>query len=342
MACREEGCNFAVATGTMKTSRSGVSCTDPALTSTEIPVMAEAHPIPTDPKFQNLTNQRFGRWIVESFAGYVTYTRNTGESIRSYQWKCRCDCGNMGVVFSGNLKKNGSTSCGCYHRESISERAKTHGLRYTKEYRAWIAIRSRCYDKSGKYYIRYGGRGIKVCQGYLQSAQYFCSSMGPAPSPMHSIDRINNDGNYSCGKCEECIVNGWTANCRWATPKEQLRNTRCNVNLTFNGRTQCLQAWSEELGVEDTLIGERLGRGWTVEQALTLPVGATIRIIPPCSIEGCTGKYKGNGLCEKHTTNERDTFAAPPSDGRQEKRQSNSTRTPVPARAECVRGGRTW
>lgn len=87
-----------------------------------------------------------------------------------------------------------------------------------------------------------------------------------------SIDRKNNDGHYSCGKCEECIANGWPMNCRWATGKEQTRNSTKARMLTVNGRTMTLVEWCEATGLNRETIRRRIRRGWTVEEALTLPL----------------------------------------------------------------------
>jgi hypothetical protein len=88
----------------------------------------------------------------------------------------------------------------------------------------------------------------------------YYSDMGPRPSPKHSIDRIDNNGNY----CPE--------NCRWATQTEQNRNQRNNRLLTFNGKTQCVTAWAEETGINRDTIDKRLKLGWTVEDVFTTPV----------------------------------------------------------------------
>src|SRR5688500_16157023 len=117
-----------------------------------------------------------------------------------------------------------------------------HGLRNCSEYRAWASMKQRCLNPKVVAYPQYGQRGIKVCDRWLTSFPNFYADMGPRPSPSHSLDRIDNDGDYT------------PDNCRWATRVEQGRNQRTNVLFTHNGKTQCLTAWSEEIGIPaDTL-----------------------------------------------------------------------------------------
>lgn len=91
---------------------------------------------------------------------------------------------------------------------------------------AWYSMIQRCENESNSAYHRYGGRGIRICKGWRQSIESFLTDMGPKPTPEHSIDRKNNDGGYWCGKCDECVANGWIANCRWATVEEQQSNKK--------------------------------------------------------------------------------------------------------------------
>src|SRR4051812_12730576 len=111
-------------------------------------------------------------------------------------------------------------------RELLAPRgtfSRTHGMWETPEWRAWHSMRNRCNVPTSKDYERYGARGVRVCANWNSSAGAFLADMGQRPSLGHSLDRRDNDGHYSCGKCAECLANGWPANCRWATASEQAR-----------------------------------------------------------------------------------------------------------------------
>lgn len=120
-------------------------------------------------------------------------------------------------------------------------------------------MRNRCRNPKYPMYHRYGGRGIVVCERWNDFANFF-ADMGPRPSPSHTLERINNDGNYEPG------------NVRWATTAEQNRNTGQNVLLTFGGKTQTMIDWAIELGMKYSTLQSRIWKGWTVERALTTPV----------------------------------------------------------------------
>jgi hypothetical protein len=127
----------------------------------------------------------------------------------------------------------------------------------TPEYNAWINMRRRCINASHPQFKDYGGRGITVCDRWLHSFDSFLEDMGLRPSPKHSIDRVNNDGPYS------------PSNCRWATQRAQMQNTRRSKLITVRGETACLTEWARRTGIGVNTISERLRRGWSHERAVT-------------------------------------------------------------------------
>lgn len=127
------------------------------------------------------------------------------------------------------------------------------------EHDVWKAMLQRCRNTNNSGYHKYGGRGITVCNRWL-TFENFLEDMGLRPSSKHSIERINNDGNYK------------KSNCRWATTKEQARNTRRNRMFTHDGRTMCITDWANHVGMADTTLLYRLDRGWPIGKALTVPV----------------------------------------------------------------------
>jgi hypothetical protein len=142
-----------------------------------------------------------------------------------------------------------------------------HGMSESPEYRAWVNARRRCYDRSYEGYHRYGGRGIIVCKRWLGSNGFknFFIDMGLRPSSKHSLERKNNNKNYS------------PKNCVWATAKEQGRNRCNNVTLTVRGESKTMSAWAEEKGLPRTLISLRLSRGKSHEEAVLTPTRVYLR-----------------------------------------------------------------
>ena len=157
-------------------------------------------------RFEDLVGRRFGRLVVESHV-------DAGDR-KTHRWNCVCDCGNRTVVSGGNLRSGHTKSCGCLHAELSSEANKHHGLSKSPTWVSWVALKRRCLDPTYHQFHLYGGRGIKVCDRWINSFEAFLEDMGEKPSPKHSIDRINNDGDYEPG------------NVRWATPKQQANNRR--------------------------------------------------------------------------------------------------------------------
>jgi hypothetical protein len=173
---------------------------------------------------------------------------------------CICDCEKVVAAEIRALYSGATKSCGCHSRQLLIERLTTHGLSLVPEYNIYNNIIQRCTNHRNTAWHHYGGRGIKVCQRWLDSFEAFYEDMGPRTSAKHSIERLDNDGHY----CPE--------NCVWATKRVQAFNRRSSRLITYQGRTQCLAAWAVEIGIKQVTLGGRIRSGWTVERALTQPV----------------------------------------------------------------------
>lgn len=216
---------------------------------------------------KDMTGQRFGLLEVVEFAGIREYGNNSGAV-----WRCRCDCGNVVERTRASLVKTRRqtggkfTSCGC----AVSAANTMHGMSYGREYGRWKTMVSRCHSPGDSGWSHYGGRGIVVCSAW-RNFETFHADMGLPPSTEHTLDRIKVNGNYSCGKCEECVANGWPMNVQWATRDAQARNRRTNRLLTHNGVTLCLTDWADRTGLTIDALRGRLGMGWSIERTITTP-----------------------------------------------------------------------
>ncbi len=186
------------------------------------------------------------------------------------RFRCRCDCGRLYISTASRLNplaKQHAKSCGCQTFAIMSATFRIHGHTRPKtpEYLAWRHMKHRCDNPADKGFADYGGRGIRVCRRWHQSFPTFLADMGLRPSPLHQLDRINNDGHYTPN------------NCRWATKQEQMNNTRRNRRLTWQGRTQTMIQWAREQRMPWPALQRRLNAGWSVEKALTHPLRADKR-----------------------------------------------------------------
>lgn len=157
------------------------------------------------PRFLHLIGTRFNSLIVKELIGRVGHNK---------QWRCICDCGNEVIVRSYDLRKGTTKSCGCANRRESALRARTHGQSKSRLYNIWANMLDRCYNQNNKDFKYYGGRGVSVADQWRDDYITFAAYMGERPSPKHSIDRIDTNGDYEPG------------NVRWATPLQQSRNRR--------------------------------------------------------------------------------------------------------------------
>lgn len=209
--------------------------------------------------YMNLIGQRFGRLTVIDHGGWRT--QPSGQKKRL--WLCKCECGKTTIVTHSNLRSaTGTRSCGCIWEEMSSAGSfhLAHGCSrvhsWTPEYAAWAGMMQRCTNPKAKTYRHYGGRGITVCERWL-NFENFLHDVGPKPSPVHSLGRVDNSNGYS------------PDNCRWETPVQQGRNKRNNVLITAFGKTTTLSGWEEITGVRRGTISVRLGLGWNPEEAVS-------------------------------------------------------------------------
>lgn len=200
----------------------------------------------------DLVGKRFGYLSVIAFSHIY--------NSHSY-WLCVCDCGGYAVARGSHLKSGNVTSCGCRMGHI------THGESGTRLYAIWNNMRERCRNPKTREYPRYGGRGIKVCDEWMNDFQAFydwAMANGydeTAPRGQCTLDRIDNDGNYR------------PENCRWATAKVQANNTRRTRFIEFNGERHSVSEWARRLGMNQSTLSMRINKyGWSAEKALNTEV----------------------------------------------------------------------
>lgn len=206
--------------------------------------------------FKDLTGQVFGRLTAIS----PHHTTRLGT-----YWNCKCVCGNECIVLTTKLSNGHTTSCGCRKEETkqkLSNLNKTHELSNSRLYKIYRGMISRCYKDYSSNYDRYGGRGITICQEWLDDFMNFYNwAMENGYSDDLSIDRIDSNGNYEPN------------NCRWVNAKKQANNTRSTIFLTYKGETKSASEWSEITGINRNAITRRKRNGWTDEECLTIKIG---------------------------------------------------------------------
>ncbi len=225
--------------------------------------------------------QKFGKLTV---LGYSHEVFKPNRKIPRYvdYWLCRCDCGaeyaREAHSFYNDLYQHMCQAC---QSKSIGRAHTKHGhtgkyKRPTPEYAAWVAIHGRTNPENVSYrdYHNYVGRGITTCKLYKESFPDFLADVGMKPFPKAEIDRKDNDKGYWCGRCEECVANGWEFNLRWATRREQMDNRRLTRWITHNGETLTMSDWARRANnMNPATFRTRWVAGWSLEKIFNTPVG---------------------------------------------------------------------
>ncbi|MEC9061497.1 MAG: hypothetical protein VYC55_07810 [Pseudomonadota bacterium] len=198
--------------------------------------------------------------VIRFFDGY----RKSGT--KKSMCECECECGERLNVEKYNLSSGNTKRCQLCASKIRGDKKSTHkaSMAYKDRnpemhncYTRWQSMKRRCYKEYDSHYPRYGGRGIKVCDRWLNSFESFLDDMGLPPTKKHQIDRIDNDGNYE------------SSNCRWVSQAKNSRNKSNNRIISAFGRSQTLVEWAEETGIKRETIAMRIRRGWSEEKALS-------------------------------------------------------------------------
>lgn len=208
--------------------------------------------------FKNISGNRYDSLVVLNLDH-----RDKIKKGYNYYYRCKCDCGNECVKSLNYLTRNDTKhkccdKCGEVYR---AEASYIHGghKNAMKEYSAWQHMKARCLNPNNHNYHHYGGRGIKVCERWINSFENFINDMGEMPQPKnkYSLDRIDHDGDYT------------PENCKWSTQKDQLNNQRRTKIYSYKGISKPFSYWCEELGLNKNMIRSYIRRNQcSFEQAV--------------------------------------------------------------------------
>ncbi len=194
--------------------------------------------------------------------GFLTVLERTESPLRAQtKWLCRCVCGVEKSIYATHLRSGNIVSCGCKLLELQRIAKTTHGLSKSRIRNSYQTMKQRCLNPNAPDYPRYGGRGIKICGRWLAKDGFlnFMADMGERPEG-YSLDRLNNDGDYT------------PENCVWSTSKMQIANRNNSLSITYDGRTMSIPDWAREVGLKPTTLYMRvIKHGWPIPRALGLP-----------------------------------------------------------------------
>lgn len=188
----------------------------------------------------SIIGKRFGQLTVLEFC-YL-------DARRQSHWLCECDCGNKTVVQRANLTSGGTLSCGCHRRENVIRRSTTHGESNTPLYYVWHSMHQRCNNTNHKFYPRYGGRGIKVCDEWGDFEPFRDWALDSGYESGLTLDRECNDSGY------------YPENCRWVPQQTQVNNRSITRFVTYNGDTRTIAEWARLLHVSYNTLLTRINR----------------------------------------------------------------------------------
>lgn len=192
--------------------------------------------------------------------GRLTIIKEMSQKNKPRRFLCECECGNQKVVSLSKLRTGNTKSCGCLQKEvRESFLTITHGQSNTRIYNIWAGMKDRCLSSNNPTFKHYGGRGIKICDAWLNFEPFYKWALQNGYHDNLSIERINNNGNYEPNNCE------------WATQKKQSNNTRRSKFIEFNGQKKTIKEWAEHLDIKYLLLYKRLSRGWSIEKAFYTP-----------------------------------------------------------------------
>lgn len=200
----------------------------------------------------DISGQRFGALVVLYRDGRIG---------RHAAWRCKCDCGVYVNVTGSWLRRGVKKACGINGHSWAKICASKRGIADSKrpEHNVWERMIDRCTNEKHHKFESYGGRGITVCERWMSFKSFFLD-MGSRPTPEHTIERKNNDGNYD------------PDNCVWATKKEQNRNKRNTLFVEYDGERIKLIELMERFSISYANVVSRLRIGWSIDDALTIPV----------------------------------------------------------------------
>lgn len=199
-------------------------------------------------EIESIKGNRYGKLVAIRYV----YTKN-----RKTYWEFMCDCGKTKIIQRNTVTDGSVKSCGCLFKTR-------NGKSNSRKYSIWKGIIDRCYNKNNKHYYNYGGRGIKVCDEWKDKTYGFENFLEWIEkdgnyNDILTLDRINNDGDYS------------PYNCRWATRIDQNNNKRVNRIVEYKGKKYTISNLAREYNMDRRLLDARINHGWSIEDAVDIP-----------------------------------------------------------------------